>query len=122
MRSKHGNSLHFISSAVHFLYNNFPKKSIFSTQTSPKKAICRDFFLKKIAPQNPGRHPPGVGPAVPTRRPSPTLQYQRLRELPSDSHPSGRPAERQSLFRAHYLERNFQGMENVPFLFISGAT
>ena len=24
MRSAHGNSLHFISSAVHFLFNNFP--------------------------------------------------------------------------------------------------
>ena len=44
-RSEHGNGLHFISSAVHFLYNNFPKKSIFSTTTSQKKV---DFLYTNI--------------------------------------------------------------------------
>jgi len=71
MSTEHGNSLHFISSAVHFLYknfpkkvhflyNNFPKKSIFSTQTSSQKAIFWE-KIKKIAPQNPGSAPPGLG-------------------------------------------------------------
>ena len=91
MKSEHGNSLYFISSAVGFLYNNFPKRPFFIqqlpkkvdflTQTSPKKAIFWKKF-KKIAPQNPGLAPRrGVGPAVPTRRLLPTLLYQRLRPV-----------------------------------------
>ena len=90
MRSEHGNSLLFISSAVHFL-KNFPKKSIFSTTTSPKsrfslhkhpskKPFFGIFFPKKLLPKTQGRHPGGGGgvrPAVPTRRPAPTVLYQR---------------------------------------------
>ena len=89
MRSEHGNSLHFISSAVHFLYKSFPKKSIFSTTTSqkvdflyiniPPKSHFSGKNFKKIAPQNPGSPPPGGRAPVPTRRPSPTLLYQSLR-------------------------------------------
>ena len=81
MRSEHGNSLHFISSAIDFLYNNFPK-SLFSTTTSQKKV---DFLYtnipkkkpvfrkksKKIAPQNPGL-------ALDRGANLPTLLYQRL--------------------------------------------
>ena len=89
MRSEHGNSLHFISSAVHFLYNNFSKKSIFSTTTSqksrcslhkhpPKKPFFREFFQKNRSPKARVAPPPGVGPAVPTRRPTPTELYQSL--------------------------------------------
>ena len=60
MKSEHGNSLYFISSAVGFLYNNFPKQSIFSTQTFQKKSHFSICFFKKIAPQNPGlAHPAG---------------------------------------------------------------
>ena len=92
MRSKHGNSLHFISSAVHFFYKNFQKKSIFSTTTSPKsrfslhkhppkKPFFGFFFSKKSLPKTQGRHPPGGGAAVPTRRPSPTLLYQSLPKM-----------------------------------------
>ena len=75
MRSEHGNSLHFISSAAHFLYKNFPKKYIFSTTTSPKsrfslhkhpqkKTIFGFFFSKKFqifCPQTQGRQPPPEG-------------------------------------------------------------
>ena len=83
MKSEHGNSL-FLSPAqsifstttsrkVHFLYNDFPKKSIFSTQTSQKKKKpFFIFFFKKSLPKTQGRPPP-VRPAVPTRRPAPTL-------------------------------------------------
>ena len=71
MRSEHGNSLHFISSAVHFLYKNFPKKSIFSTTTSPKSRFSlhkhppkKPFFgkiLKKSLPKTQGPPPRGLG-------------------------------------------------------------
>ena len=44
-----GNSLHFISSATHFLYKNFPKKYIFSTTTSQKV----DFLYTNIPPKKP---------------------------------------------------------------------
>ena len=71
-RSEHGNSLHFIPHAVHFLYNNFPKKSIFATQTSPQKAIFWEKF-KKIAPQNPGWAPPPPPPGRARRADPPTL-------------------------------------------------
>ena len=67
MRSEHVNSLHFISSAVHFLYNNFPKKSIFSTQTSPKEAIFRE-KNQKNRPPTPRVGPP---PPPPARRADP---------------------------------------------------
>ena len=76
MRSEHGNSLHFISSAVHFLYKNFPKRR-FSLHKHPPKKPFFGIFFQKIAPQNP-RLAPWGRPAVPTRRPSPALLYQRL--------------------------------------------
>jgi len=66
MRSEHGNSLHFISSAADFLHNNFQKKVDFLYINIPPK---KPFFekIKKIAPQNPGSASPrGVGPDVPT--------------------------------------------------------
>ena len=44
-----GNSLHFISSAVHFLYKNFPKKSIFSTTTLQKNRFSLHKLPKKKA-------------------------------------------------------------------------
>ena len=82
MRSEHGNSLHFISSAVYFLYNNFTTNSIFSTQTFPQKAIFRENNQKNRSP-NPRVAPPrGGGSTVPTRRPSPTLLYQSLAHPP----------------------------------------
>ena len=60
MRSEHGISLHFISSVVHFVYNNFPKKSIFSAQKSPQKPFFRE-KIKKSLPKTQGRPPPGLG-------------------------------------------------------------
>ena len=55
-------SLHVISSAVHFLYSNFPKKLIFSTTTShksrfslhkrpPKKSFFGKNFQKNRSPK-----------------------------------------------------------------------
>ena len=61
MRSEHGNGLHFISSAVDFLYNNFPKKADFLYTNIPKKSHFLVFFFKKIAPQTPGLAPGGRG-------------------------------------------------------------
>jgi len=45
MRSKHGNSLYFISRAVDYFYNNFPK-SPFSLQQPAKKVV---FLYKNIS-------------------------------------------------------------------------
>jgi len=65
MSSNHRNNICFslrrlrrIPQKVDFLYNNFPKKSFFSTTTSQKKAIFRNFF-QKIAPQNRQVNPRG---------------------------------------------------------------
>ena len=91
--SEHGNSLHFISSAVHFSYKNFQKKYIFSTTTSPKcrfslhkhppkKPFFGIFFSKKLLPKTQGRHFGGGGRADPPTLADPAIpKTARIREF-----------------------------------------